>query len=699
MAALIKEEKENTLEQEKIASIRYWVANILYQLDLIEPYVTLGFFRRPKLASVLGMKDLKDESEKNPQFVIERIQKVCHEIIETTRSPYPSNLEKNVASLYKTIDLTDTEQEILKFAIIMDYSSEIQNALFVLEEKINQERSNLKILSLLLELSEKSIKKALSPNSTLSLSGLITIRYRSSELYEYLDPFSSTFVDIMVDYENDDVYDLFKDAIRRVSSVTLTYNDFSHISHEIQVLRDFLSSSIKQKRIGTNILIYGKPGTGKTELAKFLAKILNVELFEVSYADKRDEPINGKERIAAYKVAQYLFGQKSVMLLFDEIEDVFDDIHLASAFLGKRPTQENKGWINHILEKNRVPTVWISNSIDIIDPAIIRRFDLVIHMPVPPRSKRKAIAEQFLGKYVSKQTINIISEHENIAPATISKASNVLDLITNQKKRADKEAHFIISSMLEAQGHKPLSKLKNLISFSYNPAYINTTIDLEHIAQGIAENPNARICLYGPPGTGKSAFGKWLANRLDRPFIVKKGSDLLSMWVGGTEKNIANAFQEAEKDDAVLIFDEIDGLLQDRHQAHRSWEVTQVNELLTQMEAFEGIFIATTNLMENLDQASLRRFDLKLHFDYMRLNQAKTMFIELCQILDLKSPDNDILCIVASLRNLTPGDFAAVLRQNRFHPIKDAEDFAKRLQEEVMMKNVSSNIKMGFVAS
>jgi len=88
----------------------------------------------------------------------------------------------------------------------------------------------------------------------------------------------------------------------------------------------------------------------------------------------------------------------------------------------------------------------------------------------------------------------------------------------------------------------------------------------------------------------KSAFGKWIANLLDAPLIIKKGSDLLSMWVGGTEKNIANAFEEAERENAVLVFDEVDSFLQDRREANRSWEITQINELLTQMEGFEGGF-------------------------------------------------------------------------------------------------------------
>ena len=82
------------------------------------------------------------------------------------------------------------------------------------------------------------------------------------------------------------------------------------------------------------------------------------------------------------------------------------------------------------------------------------------------------------------------------------------------------------------------------------------------------------------------------------------------------------AFERAEADGAILLIDEVDSFLQERKGAEKSWEVTQVNEMLTQMESFGGLFIASTNLMDGLDAASLRRFDLKVRFDYLRPDQA-----------------------------------------------------------------------------
>ena len=81
-------------------------------------------------------------------------------------------------------------------------------------------------------------------------------------------------------------------------------------------------------------------------------------------------------------------------------------------------------------------------------------------------------------------------------------------------------------------------------------------------------------------------------------------------------------FAAARQQNAVLVLDEADSFLSDRRGARQSWEVTQVNELLTQMEAFDGIFICTTNLMEKLDPASLRRFAFKVRFDPMTPDQT-----------------------------------------------------------------------------
>ncbi|OGT90044.1 MAG: hypothetical protein A2286_02185 [Gammaproteobacteria bacterium RIFOXYA12_FULL_61_12] len=115
---------------------------------------------------------------------------------------------------------------------------------------------------------------------------------------------------------------------------------------------------------------------------------------------------------------------------------------------------------------------------------------------------------------------------------------------------------------------------------------------------------------------------------MDRPLLVKRASGLLSKWVGEAEQNIAALLRQAEQEGDVLVLDEADGLLADRRDASQNWEVTQVNEVLIQMEAFDGIFICTTNLLERHDPASLRRFAFKVRFDYLEPDQSRLLFEE-----------------------------------------------------------------------
>ena len=148
------------------------------------------------------------------------------------------------------------------------------------------------------------------------------------------------------------------------------------------------------------------------------------------------------------------------------------------------------------------------------------------------------------------------------------------------------------------------------------------------------------------------------------------------------------SFWEAKASDAVLIFDEVDSFLQDRNLAQRSWEITQVNEMLVQMESFNGVFFATTNLMDNLDRASLRRFDLKVEFGFLRGDQVWRLFMAYAKELQNE---------VQSLRFATPGDFAAIVRQSRLRPIKNGRNLLRRLKEEIELKRQGSGSSMGFL--
>ena len=151
------------------------------------------------------------------------------------------------------------------------------------------------------------------------------------------------------------------------------------------------------------------------------------------------------------------------------------------------------------------------------------------------------------------------------------------------------------------------------------------------------------------------------------------------MWVGGTEANIADAFAEARDKEQFLVFDEADSLLADRRFAHRNWEVSQVNEMLTWMETHPFPFACTTNYDERLDPATLRRFDFKLRLDYLSREKLRTAFTV---FFGLTAPAE-----IDPLTNLTPGDFAVVQRRAEvLGKIKDAKTIVSMLKEESEVK-------------
>ena len=179
--------------------------------------------------------------------------------------------------------------------------------------------------------------------------------------------------------------------------------------------------------------------------------------------------------------------------------------------------------------------------------------------------------------------------------------------------------------------------------------------------------------------------------------ITKKGSDILGRYLGDTEQNLAGAFQEAKSRDALLLIDEVDGLLSNRQDAQRNWEVSIVNELLTQIDTFKGLLVVTTNLFEKLDPAAMRRFDLKVKFDYLNDKQIKQFWNMYIQQHSLKNNDQlrqEAMC----LKELTPGDFANIERQSKFMPLKDTYDLLNRLKKEASFKHEHGQKKaIGFL--
>ncbi|TQE98862.1 MAG: AAA family ATPase [Spiribacter salinus] len=148
----------------------------------------------------------------------------------------------------------------------------------------------------------------------------------------------------------------------------------------------------------------------------------------------------------------------------------------------------------------------------------------------------------------------------------------------------------------------------------YRLEWLNIRPGLDGIVKRLTRRQRVRLCLHGFPGSGKTALARHLAERLGRKLTTAHASSLLDKYVGGTEAKLAALFEQAREQNAVLLLDEVDTLLMQRDNGMQSWEISHTNELLVQIENFAGILLATTNRVDSLDCAVMRRFDLKVEF-------------------------------------------------------------------------------------
>lgn len=533
-----------------------------------------------------------------------------------------------------------------------------------------------------------AIRTALLPRAPLVSTGLLRVGgpSRHDELFRPMDGLAE-----LLFTETPDVEELLSRLFIRSPAPTLGAADYSHIADQVALVTALMRSTAARRVPGVNVLFYGPPGTGKTELARLVAREAGLDIYEVRSSDVEGEGLNRGRRLAAYELAQRaLHRNPKAVVLFDEVEDVFLPGRLV------KMGELGKGAMNALLESHPVPTIWVCNHLGGMDPAQVRRFDLVVELRRPPVAVRQRILDRRLSEQTSVQWRRRWAQDDRLAPAHVDRAARLLEVLGSD---APSPSEVILEHALTPQldligTGRPV---KRLDCGPYDPALSNASVDLEAAVRGLSRNPRGAVCLYGPPGTGKTAFAFHLAEQLERPLLVKRASDLLGMYVGQTEARIAGMFRDAHAEGAVVLLDEADSFLRDRRTAQRSWEVSQVNELLVQMECFDGLFVCATNLLEALDQASLRRFSLKIRFDALDAEQRWRLFGAAARELGTAEPPSSIRVELDRLAGLTAGDFAAVVRLGHMLGTQTRpEKLVEQLAEELALRGSPPSRAVGF---
>ena len=523
-----------------------------------------------------------------------------------------------------------------------------------------------------------------------------------------------------------------KAAIREIPRVT--YEDIGGLSEAIKKIREMVELPLKYpelfERLGVEapkgVLLYGPPGTGKTLLAKAVANETNAAFFSISGPEIMSKYYGESEERLREIFKQAEENAPSIIFI-DEIDAIAPKREEVTGEVEKRVVSQLLALMDGLKPRGRVVVIGATNRPNALDPALRRpgRFDREIEIGVPNKKGRleilqihtrgmpladdvdleriASITHGFVGADIEalckeaairalRRIIPEIDFEKEKIPAEIL---NKISVTMNDFMEALRDVEP--SAMREVLVEVPSVKWDDVGGLKEAKLELQEAVEWPLKYSEIFEHMDARppkgILLYGPPGTGKTLLAKAVANESEANFISIKGPEVLSKWVGESERAIREVFRKAKQAaPSIIFFDEIDAIAPVRGSGVGDSNVTErvISQLLTEMDGLEElrgvVVIAATNRPDIVDPALLRpgRFDKLLYIPPPDLEARK----EILKIHTRKKPladDVDLDEIAKRTEGYTGADLEAVCNTAVMLAIR--EHIAKSGNPEEARKN------------